>query len=658
VSPEIRANTNLRIALRVTDTAESADVIDAPDAGHIAKSTPGRAYVRLGHSSLVPFQAGRVGGRRPGAVAATIQRPWLARLDWAELGRPWPQRPASARAEEAEITDLTVLVRAICQASESMRLPAPKRPWLPALPDTLLLNDLPALPPPADGQLPAIPYGLDDLPAQQDQRPAALNLASFGHMMVAGAPRSGRSQLLRTMAGAVGLHHREADVHLYGLDCGNGALLPIADLPHCGAVVLRTQPERATRLMSRLSRELSRRQELLADGGFADVGEQRAAAASADERLPHILILLDRWEGFTAALGEVDGGRLTETVTRILAEGASAGLHLVMTGDRSLIAGRISSLTDDKMVLRLPDRDDVNLVGLRPRDLPGNIPPGHGFRAGSGVETQVALLAEDASGVGQATALREIATAAAARATGAGREQRPFRVDVLPARLSFADAWPLRDPAVARSPLWALVGVGGDDLAALGPDLADGVPSFIVGGPAKSGRSSVLLAMARSLLAAGTGLVIAAPRPSPLRALDGRPGVAAVFTGSDLTAEELTTALSRLAGPAVVMIDDAEGVRDCGASDELRTLVAYGGDQGRALIFGGNAEDLCSGFGGWQVEARKARRGCLLSPQQITDGDLIGLRLPRSLIGEPVRPGRALLNTGDGTLRTVAVPLD
>jgi S-DNA-T family DNA segregation ATPase FtsK/SpoIIIE len=211
---------------------------------------------------------------------------------------------------------------------------------------------------------------------------------------------------------------------------------------------------------------------------------------------------------------------------------------------------------------------------------------------------------------------------------------------------------------VAASPLWALVGVGGDDLAALGPDLADGMPAFIIGGPAKSGRSTVLLSMARSLLAAGTGLVVFAPRPSPLRSLDGRPGVAAVFTGSDLTAQELTTSLARLAGPAVVMIDDAEGVRDCGAGDELRNLVAYGGDQGRALIFGGNAEDLCSGFSGWQVEARKARRGCLLSPQQITDGDLIGLRLPRSLIGEPVRPGRALLNTGDGNLRTVAVPLD
>ena len=41
VSADIRANTNLRIALRVTSTDESADVIDAPDSARIAKSTPG-----------------------------------------------------------------------------------------------------------------------------------------------------------------------------------------------------------------------------------------------------------------------------------------------------------------------------------------------------------------------------------------------------------------------------------------------------------------------------------------------------------------------------------------------------------------------------------------------------------------------------------------
>src|SRR5437763_7245562 len=62
VSADIRANTNLRIALRVTDRGESSDVIDAPDAASITKATPGRAYVRLGHASLVPFQTARIGG--------------------------------------------------------------------------------------------------------------------------------------------------------------------------------------------------------------------------------------------------------------------------------------------------------------------------------------------------------------------------------------------------------------------------------------------------------------------------------------------------------------------------------------------------------------------------------------------------------------------
>jgi S-DNA-T family DNA segregation ATPase FtsK/SpoIIIE len=654
VSPEIRANTNLRIALRVTDPAESSDVIDAPDAAHVAKSTPGRAYVRLGHSSLIPFQTARVGGRRPGAVAAA-EPPWLVRTDWAQAGRAAPDRPARRAGADAEVTDLRVLVEAVSEAATRLQVPQQHSPWLAPLPRDLLLHDIGERPAGRGPALAPVPYGITDLPAEQAQRPAVIDFASFGHMMAAGAPRSGRSQLLRTIAGSLAATHGVADVHLYGIDCGNGALLPVADLPHCGAVVLRTQAERATRLIGRLGQELSRRQELLAAGGFAGVGEQRAAAG-ADAALPHIVILLDRWDGFTAALGEVDGGRLADVLTRILGEGASAGMHLVMTGDRSLIAGRIASMTDDKLAFRLPDRDDVSLIGLRPRQLPDDIPPGRMFRSGSGTETQVALLAADPSGPGQAAALREIAAAAARRAEAVPRARRPFRVDLLPARLSFAQAWELRDASAPPRPLWALVGVGGDDLAAYGPDLADGPPAFIVGGPAKSGRSTVLATMARSFLVAGARVILVTPRPSPLRALAAEPGVIRLFEGPDLPGDGLRAALGELAGPGVVIIDDAEVLRDCDAADDLRQIISFGGNEQRGLVFGGNAEDICAGFSGWQVEARRARRGCLLSPQQITDGDLIGTRLTRSMIGEPVRPGKALLNAGDGHLRTVAVP--
>jgi DNA segregation ATPase FtsK/SpoIIIE, S-DNA-T family len=668
VSPEIRANTNLRIALRVTDPGESTDVIDAPDSAHIAKSTPGRAYVRLGHSSLIPFQTGRVGGRRPGAVTVA-ESPWLVRTDWAQAGRAAPERPAQRAGEVEEVTDLKVLVAAIREASGRLDIPAQHSPWLAPLPTDLLLRDV-AQPAGPTAALPPAPYGITDLPAEQAQRAAVIDLESLGHMMAAGAPRSGRSQLLRTIGGSLAVTHSTADVHLYGIDCGNGALLPLADLPHCGAVVLRTQAERAARLIGRLGQELSRRQELLAGGGFAGIGEQRAAAMANDtgtdgtgtgtgtaDALPHIVILLDRWEGFTASLGEVDGGRLQDVLTRILGEGASAGMHLIMTGDRSLIAGRISSLTDDKVAFRLPDRDDFNLIGLRPRQMPDAIPPGRMYRSGSGIETQVALLAPDASGPGQAAALREIAAEASRRDERVPHARRPFRVDLLPARLSFADAWPLRDTAAPARPLWALVGIGGDELAAYGPDLADGPPAFIVGGPAKSGRSTVLATMTRSFLAAGTQVILVTPRPSPLRALAAEPGVLRLFEGPDLPGAALREVLGDFTGPGVVIMDDAEVLRDCDAADELRKIVNFGGNDQRGLVFGGNAEDICGGFSGWQVEARRARRGCLLTPQQITDGDLIGTRLSRSMIGEPVRPGKALLNVGDGILITVAVPV-
>ncbi len=174
VSQDIRANTNLRIALRVTDPAESADVIGVPDAASIAQSTPGRAYVRLGHASVVPFQAGRVGGRRAGAGQAAIARPWLAPLGWPGLGKPEPARPIQGGRQEAEITDLKVLVGEIQQAARQLRVPRPHRPWLAPLPQSLQLRDImTGLPEQhaASGSCPS-PFGILDLPASQEQQPA------------------------------------------------------------------------------------------------------------------------------------------------------------------------------------------------------------------------------------------------------------------------------------------------------------------------------------------------------------------------------------------------------------------------------------------------------------------------------------------------------
>jgi DNA segregation ATPase FtsK/SpoIIIE, S-DNA-T family len=655
VSAEIRANTNLRIALRVTDAVESADVIDAPDAARISKATPGRAYVRLGHSSLVPFQAGRVGGRRPGAVGEVTRPPWVSRLDWPQLGQRVLTRPEGPAVREEDITDLKVLVDAVRETNELLRLPAQHSPWLPALPPSLLLSEL-RVPEAPRGELALVPYAVDDLPSLQEQRAAVIELTSFGHMLAAGAPRSGRSQLLRTVAGSIASRVSSADAHIYGIDCGNGALLALTRLPHTGAVVSRTETERATRLLGRLTQEVARRQELLAVGGFADCTEQRAASGP-EQRLPHLIVLLDRWEGFLTSLGEIGSGDLTDVVYKLLSEGASAGVHLIITGDQRLVGGKIGSATENKIAFRLADRTDFSMIGVNVRKVPEDMPPGRALRNETAVETQVALLGPDASGQGQAAALATIGRDASERDVGVPRALRPFRVDVLPARITFEEAWAMRGPKAA-APLFSLVGVGGDELAALGPDLSQGFAAFVIAGPMRSGRSTVLVAMARSLLAGGAQLVLVTPRPSPLRALAGEPGVVAAFEAAALSTEDFTAAVDRFTGPGVVMIDDAELLKDCECDEELAELMTFGADRRRALVLAGSSSDVCAGFSGWQVEAKKARRGLLLAPQDYSDGDLIGTRIPRDVLGKPIQPGRGLLHLGDGQLITVQVPAD
>ncbi|MEO3751221.1 ATP-binding protein [Streptomyces sp. B6B3] len=231
-------------------------------------------------------------------------------------------------------------------------------------------------------------------------------------------------------------------------------------------------------------------------------------------------------------------------------------------------------------------------------------------------------------------------------------------MDVLPRRLTLADAWEMRDPETSDARLWALVGVGGDELTGLGPDLAAGTRAFVIAGPPKSGRSTLLLNLAEAYLNKGVRLVLSTPRTSPLAELEGREGVVEVLKGNKLKADQVREALvSASPGqPVVMLMDDAEELRRCDASDELKTVITQGADRGTAIVLAGDAEEICSGLTGWQPEAKKGRRGVLLSPRNHRQGDLIGAKSPRSAAVEQVQPGSGILHLGDGAPVAVKIP--
>ncbi|MBN9618823.1 MAG: cell division protein FtsX, partial [Actinobacteria bacterium] len=239
VTPHVRANTDLRIALRVSSADDSNDVIDSPDAARISRRTPGRAWIRrTGHGTAELVQAGWVGAHAP--LAGRVKPVEVRAFSATTADATGPVSALDPR------TDLDRLVTAVNSAFDATGRALPKKPWLPALETEVLLEcaELGAVSlgaghgvTPRSGE---VPIGIVDQPAAQAQGPAVLDFAHAGHVLAFGASGSGKTELLRTVAVSAALSEA-VPPSIYGIDFGGGALGMLAALPVVGAVVGETE---------------------------------------------------------------------------------------------------------------------------------------------------------------------------------------------------------------------------------------------------------------------------------------------------------------------------------------------------------------------------------------------------------------------------------
>lgn len=680
VNADLRANVNLRLCLRVTRPDESTDVIDVPDAARISRLHPGRAYLRTGHSDLSTLQCARIGWpreterARTAAAQVTVSRRQVTELGWLRVGPSAPPAgdAGSVAGDTTGDTDLTVLVSAVRAAAERLGVTAPPSPWLPPLPERVTvalgpaglgsagvgLNPAHAVLDPA-GDAPACArIGLADLPASQAQPPYLLDLERAAPLVVAGMARSGRSTALRTLAASLAAGSSPADVHLYVLDYGSRALASLEDLPHCGAYIDGTETDRAGRLLDLLTAEVTRRAQLLAMGGHAALHEQRSAAAPAD-RLPYLVLLVDQYEAFHARHAEADSGQLVERLDGLLRRGAAVGILVALTTDRSGFTHRLGSAAATRLVLRQAEPDDVAIFGADPRAMPRVMPPGRAMVVPDGTQVQLALLTPDPGGAAQSAAVAELAGRLHARWAGLDPLARPRRVDRLPTSITSAELAGLPAAPTPRTPAMCTVGAGGDELGRVDIDLADAGAAFLISGPPRSGRSTALAAIVSSLAGRETGelgVLLCCPRPSPLLDLAGLPGIVGVLRGSALDVE-IDAAIAAAPGPLAVVVDDAERLGDGIAADVLDRFLRTARDDGNLVIAAGTTDELAlHNYRGWLATLRHARTGLLLNPASHVDGEVLGVKLPRSTAGG-WPPGRALL-AQRGRSVAVQVPQD
>ncbi|WP_456286544.1 hypothetical protein M1D46_02835 [Microbacterium sp. JZ70] len=646
VTPEMQSNINLRVALRVTDRNDSSDVLGSGEAALISPSTPGRGFVRLGPSAApMGFQTARVAGIRPGAVRTTKVLPPKAPITWDALGFPVKYPPAAAHAEnhDHDDTDLRALVNLITAASDQLGIAKNPSPWLVPLPVTLPIERF-------EGEAlreTEIILGLEDVPKAQAQRTLTWDIATGSHLLFAGGALSGRTTALRTVLAQVVERVDPGDVHLYIADFGNGALLPLADAPHCGAVVTQLDSDRLPRLMQRLLEDLQRRQTVLSSAGVGHISEQRRNAPEA--ALPFAIVAVDGWERLLSSMGPDQLLAFREQFIRLLREGPAVGVRVVMTGDRGIFGDKVTNFVDTQYVLPVRDIADYRAAGIHAKDVPTDLPQGRVLFGAEAAEAQLAVLGRDTSGEAQTTALRRVVERVrdAFDERGGATGPEPFRVDPLPKYIALSA---VRDLPVAEGddPDGIVVAVGGDRLARCTLTWP-GDGGFVVSGTRRSGRSSTLAVILRQLAERGDHAVVVAPRPSPLSELARDVGVP-VIENTALTPLELDEVLAPFPGVVTFVVDDVEQLKNA-PLDHALTGVRH-----RAVfIVAVDAESTSTLFGGPFVEAKRSRRAIVLRPEAALYGtQAAGAAIPKFMLGQ-VPIGGGVLSTPRGWL-PVRVP--
>ncbi len=621
IKDNLRANTNLRIALRMADEEDSSDILGEKMAAFFDPSIPGRGAAKTGPGRIRTFQTGYAGGRTTG-------EPPAPRIDIAELdfgaGVEWEKPIIEAPQEREEgPNDISRIVRTVSAAAESAGVPVPRKPWLDELAP---IYDFSLLPNPRTDE--RLPLGVIDEPASQSQPTVFYEPDVDGNLAIFGTGGSGKSTVLRTIAVAAAATTRNGGpAHVYGLDFGSRGLAMLADLPHVGAIVPGDDEERVIRTIRMMRDLVDERAVRYSAVSAGSIGEYRRIADKPDE--PRILLLVDGIGSFKEQyeFGPANLSAWFTAFAQVAADGRAVGVHVVVAGDRpNSVPASIASTVQRRIVLRMANEDEYLMLGV-PRDvLDATSPPGRGILDGK--EVQLAILGSSGNVAVQARETKRLAVS-----LGRAGASRPRPVRRLADQIALAEL-----PVGTReSPV-----IGLEDLS-LGPVGIPARGTLLVAGPPASGRTTALATIAAALERADPEIqrVLLAPRRSALAGA----GWAAEAVGAEAVTAAARDLIARIERPGsprfAVLIEALPEFTGTDAEYELDRLVRLAAREDHVVVGEGETST-------WQQAYTLAgpfkagRKGLLLVPGDMDGDTLMGTSLGRVRRAD-FPPGRGFL---------------
>lgn len=580
-----------RICLRTFTEAESSTVIGVGDAFHLP-AVPGYGYLKVDTSIFTRFRSGFVSGpidtidEQPSPEEIEERVPLL--LPTYNGLEAESSVTVEDDVPEGHTTRTTVVDTVVSQLAQAAPVSSPV--WLDPLPSRLTLSRLHstslrrgrnAVPVPPVPSV-SVPIGIVDDPAQQRQDPWLLDLTlGGGHVSITGAPQSGRTNFLWTLATSAALCLPPSRLAFYGIDATGGGLARLSALPNVGGIATRGDRERMRRVVEEIVTMLDTREQVFSRHRIdsLDVLRNRHATGQIPELASADVVLLIDGLGLLRS----DFEELEDSLDDILRRGSGLGVHAVMTLSRSNeLRMAQQPLVGTRLELRLNDPADSLIARKLSKTLRADV-PGRVLTPEQLFAHAALPIADDADtshGVG--TALEELAGQIASRWSG----ERPAPIRMLPDAIDPADL-----PDGEEEPDLLPLGLFQDTMTPINLDLVGRDPHLLVLGDPGCGKSTVLRGVIESLVERHTPdeLVIAVydmrrttADTCPESYLGGHATSAALAEGlSASIAQELERRSAAMSageepdGPRIVLVVDDYDILAAGNSNPLAPIIPY-----------------------------------------------------------------------------------
>ena len=208
----------------------------------------------------------------------------------------------------------------------------------------------------------SIPFGIGDGDSIVD---LTFGEGSSHHCMIAGATGGGKSTLLHTLIMSCLLHFDPSQLHLYLMDFKSGTEFKVYELqklPHIQLIALDAMQEFGESILVELINEMTRRSDKLKESGTTKISDY---VANTGDPMPRILVIMDEYQIlFNDKTNRKVAGNCAELAHRIVTEGRSFGIHLLMASQTTKVLPdlTLSRGTVDQMRIRIGLKCDTDAL--------------------------------------------------------------------------------------------------------------------------------------------------------------------------------------------------------------------------------------------------------------------------------------------------------